>query len=98
MNGKYVWAPVIYGFITFLPFPNHFFTHLHQITNNIKIKSEQDVKVLDESLRIMNSLNLTIPSEHVYTFLGHSVLWTLPDNIDFYILAYSIDVLQNFAL
>ena len=49
-NGRYFWAPVVYGFITMLPFPDYFFRLLEQIGREIKISKEGDRVRLSDSL------------------------------------------------
>lgn len=39
IGGKYYWVPIVYGFITLLPFPDAYFRLLEELAVELKIKN-----------------------------------------------------------
>ena len=80
-EGKHCWAPVVYGFISYLPFPSLFFSLLEQIVSEITIKNGTDRKKLEESLNSLHSNGVRLSQESKLKFINKYIEWNIPQNI-----------------
>ena len=98
-NGRYFWNPVVYGFVTLLPFPDYFFRLLDQIVGEVKLKNEADRNRLSEGLIELEKCAVELGKEEtqcMYRFLSRrGQIWRMPslNAIDSYALSFSVGVL-----
>lgn len=99
INGRYFWAPVAYGFVSMLPFPDYFMGLLEQIIKEVKIKKESDRNRLSEGLLELDKCPVELGRDeiqYVFHFLSNkNHVWKMPSlsSVDAYSLSFSVRVL-----